>query len=47
MEHKSLKICITGAAGRIAYSLFNPICSGEVFGKDVHINLNLLGLPRN
>lgn len=44
-QHKSLKILITGAAGRIAYSFLPLLCSGEVFGKDINISLNLLDLP--
>jgi len=47
MESKSLNICITGAAGRIAYNLYNPLCSGQIFGPNCSINLNLLDLPRN
>jgi len=27
-----LRICITGAAGQIAYSLLYSICKGDVFG---------------
>jgi len=29
-----LKVCVTGAAGQIAYSLLYSIANGEVFGKD-------------
>ena len=29
-----LKICITGAAGRIAYSLIQTLSKGDVFGHD-------------
>jgi len=47
MESKRLRICITGAAGRIAYSLYSPLCSGYVFGPDVSLQLNLLDLKRN
>ena len=45
METKSLRICITGAAGRIAYTVFNPLCSGYIFGKDVELELHLLDRP--
>ena len=44
MEQKSLRILITGAAGRIAYSLLNNLCSGHIFGYDVSIKLHLLDL---
>ena len=47
MESKSLNICITGAAGRIAYNLFDPLCSGHVFGPNCSLSLNLMDLPRN
>ncbi len=43
---KSLKILVTGAAGQIAYSFLPLLCSGEVFGKDVKIFLNLLDIPQ-
>jgi malate/lactate dehydrogenase len=41
---KVLNICLSGAAGRIAYLLLPKLCSGNIFGKDVHIKLNLLDL---
>eukprot|EP01017_Pseudomicrothorax_dubius_P004534 TRINITY_DN10932_c0_g1_i4.p1 TRINITY_DN10932_c0_g1~~TRINITY_DN10932_c0_g1_i4.p1 ORF type:complete len:325 (-),score=51.13 TRINITY_DN10932_c0_g1_i4:61-1035(-) len=40
-----LKVCITGAAGQIAYSLIPMLCSGELFGADQMIALTLLDLP--
>lgn len=43
---KSLRILITGAAGQIAYCFLPLLCSGEVFGKDVKISLNLLDIPQ-
>eukprot|EP00731_Ephydatia_muelleri_P027312 Em0019g185a len=39
-----LKVCVTGAAGQIGYSLVYPVCSGEVFGKDQPIILTLLDI---
>ena len=42
MDNKRLKICITGAAGNIAFQLYNILCSGQIFGPDVEIDLNLL-----
>lgn len=42
----SLRILITGAAGQIAYSFLPLLCSGEVFGKNVKVFLNLLDVPQ-
>ncbi len=38
-------VTITGAAGRIAYSLIPLICSGQVFGPNTKIDLRLLDIP--
>ncbi|XP_062503734.1 malate dehydrogenase, cytoplasmic-like [Corticium candelabrum] len=43
-EH--LRVCITGAAGQIAYSLLHPIANGDVFGKDRPLTLLLLDIPQ-
>lgn len=40
-----LKICITGAAGQIAYSFIPLLLSGQVFGPDMRIDLRLLDIP--
>ena len=40
-----LIVCVTGAAGQIAYSLLYSIGSGEVFGPDQPITLLLLDIP--
>ncbi|MFI3291007.1 MAG: malate dehydrogenase [Opitutales bacterium] len=37
-----IKVAITGAAGQIAYSLLFRIASGEVFGYDQAVELNLI-----
>lgn len=37
-----INLCITGAAGNIAYALYSIICSGSIFGADRKINLRLL-----
>lgn len=34
--------CVTGAAGKIAYSLYNTLCSSDVFGTDIEIVLRLV-----
>lgn len=39
------KIVVTGGSGQIAYSLLFRIASGELFGKDVPICLNILEIP--
>lgn len=36
------KVAVTGAAGQIAYSLLWRIANGDVFGKDVPVELNLM-----
>lgn len=45
MEKQTLKICITGAAGNIAYSFLPMLCSGQVFGDNIGLYLSLLDLP--
>lgn len=40
-----IRIAITGAAGQIGYALLFRIASGEVFGKDQPIALNLIEIP--
>jgi len=40
-----LRVCVTGAAGQIAYSLLYSIGKGDVFGKDQSITLLLLDIP--
>jgi malate dehydrogenase len=46
MEKNKIKICVTGAAGNIAYSLIPMIMSGQVFGPRTSISLTLLDLPQ-
>jgi malate dehydrogenase len=40
-----LRVAVTGAAGQIGYSLLFRIASGEVFGKDQPVILQLLEIP--
>lgn len=40
-----VKVCVTGAAGQIAYSLLYMIANGDVFGKDQKVILSLLDIP--
>lgn len=46
MSTKRIKVAITGAAGQIGYSLLFRIAAGEMFGKDVDIDLSLLELEK-
>ncbi|XP_066279443.1 malate dehydrogenase, cytoplasmic-like isoform X2 [Branchiostoma lanceolatum] len=41
---KALRVCVTGAAGQIAYSLLYSVAKGDVFGKDQPIILTLLDI---
>jgi len=34
---RSMKVSVTGACGKIAYSLYNSLCSGVVFGMETEI----------
>ncbi len=40
-----LNVCVTGAAGQIAYSLIYIVAKGEVFGPNRSIKLFLLDIP--
>ncbi|GIW83888.1 MAG: malate dehydrogenase [Thermogemmata sp.] len=42
---QAVRVAVTGAAGRVANSLIVRIASGEVFGPDVPVILQLLELP--
>ncbi|EDM27464.1 malate dehydrogenase [Lentisphaera araneosa HTCC2155] len=39
---KTIRVCVTGAAGQIDYSLLFRIASGEMFGPEQKVALNLL-----
>ena len=41
---KKVKVAVTGAAGQIGYSLLFRLASGETFGPDVEVELNLVEL---
>lgn len=43
---KSLKVAVTGAAGQIGYAILPRLASGEVFGADTKITLQLLEIPQ-
>ena len=40
-----VRVAVTGAAGQIGYALLFRLASGEVFGKDTPVHLNLVELP--
>lgn len=46
MNQKSVRVTVTGAAGQIGYALLFRLASGEVFGKDVDVHLQLLELTQ-
>nr|AAG17698.1 cytosolic malate dehydrogenase precursor [Nucella lapillus] len=41
----AVKVCITGAAGQIAYSLIPSVAKGEVFGAKQPVIMTLLDIP--
>jgi malate dehydrogenase len=43
-SNKRVKVAVTGAAGQIGYALIFRIASGQMFGKDVEVELQLLEL---
>lgn len=44
MSQKSVRVAVTGAAGQIGYALLFRIASGQMFGPDTDVHLNLLEL---
>jgi len=44
-NQQPLRVCVTGAAGQIAYSLLYSIGNGDVFGPNQPITLLLLDIP--
>lgn len=44
MSKQSVRVAVTGAAGQIGYALLFRLASGEVFGADVQVHLQLLEL---
>lgn len=43
---KRVKVAITGAAGQIGYALLFRVASGQMFGSDTEVELNLLELEQ-
>ena len=46
MNNKEVRVAVTGAAGQIGYALLFRIASGQMFGPDTKIHLNLLELEQ-
>jgi malate dehydrogenase len=44
MESKRVRVAVTGAAGQIGYALLFRIASGQMFGANTEVELNLLEL---
>lgn len=42
----SVTVCVTGAAGQIAYSLLPLLCSGRTFGPNTRVRLQLLDIDK-
>src|SRR5438105_11526786 len=40
-----VRVAVTGAAGQVAYTLLPRLASGEVFGPDTQVILQLLEIP--
>ena len=43
---KEVNVLVTGAAGQIGYALLTRLVSGETFGTDIKVNLNLVEVPQ-
>jgi malate dehydrogenase len=41
-----IRVAVTGAAGQVAYAMLGRLASGEVFGKDRKVILQLLEIPQ-
>jgi malate dehydrogenase len=41
----AIRVAVTGAAGQVAYAMLGRLASGEIFGKDQKIILQLLEIP--
>jgi malate dehydrogenase len=44
---KTVKVAVTGAAGQVSYAMLARLASGEVFGPDTKVILQLLEIPRS
>ena len=46
MVNKRVKVAVTGAAGQIGYAILFRIASGQMFGPETEVELQLLELPQ-
>ncbi len=46
MANKRVKVAVTGPAGQIGYAILFRIASGQMFGTDTEVELQLLELPQ-
>lgn len=44
---KTVRVAVTGAAGQVTYPMLARLASGEVFGPDVQVILQLLEIPKD
>src|SRR5437763_7425919 len=42
----AIRVAVTGAAGQVAYAMLGRLASGEVFGRDQKVILQLLEIPQ-
>src|SRR5437588_11055964 len=42
----ALRVAVTGAAGQVAYAMLGRLASGEIFGSDRKVVLQLLEIPQ-
>jgi malate dehydrogenase len=43
---ETIRVAVTGAAGQVAYAMLGRLASGEVFGRDKKVILQLLEIPQ-
>lgn len=43
---KSVRVAVTGAAGQVAYAMLGRLASGEIFGPNTKVHLQLLEIPQ-
>src|SRR5437588_9470167 len=43
---KLVRVAVTGAAGQVAYAMLGRLASGEIFGADTKVILQLLEIPQ-
>lgn len=46
MSFKKIRVAVTGAAGQVAYAMLGRLASGEIFGPDTKVVLQLLEIPQ-